>query len=91
MKAKTKILINQLNAISKPEHFNSNNDWGFGGAIGEKYNINGNIVKVAKACYRHLPATDFITITNSKGMRIFDELQTTKSIKEAIEIIQSLK
>jgi hypothetical protein len=54
--------------------FNSNNAWGFGGAIGDRYTSpNGNVVvKIATAYCRHLPPQGFITVTVA-GRRVYDE------------------
>lgn len=41
--------------------FNSNNDWGFGGARGKRYNFgNGCTLTIATASYRHRPCQKFI-------------------------------
>lgn len=56
------------------EWFNSNNGWGFGGAIGDRYTSPDGtvVVKIATAYQRHLKPMDFVTVTVD-GRRVYDE------------------
>lgn len=73
-------------ATSK-EVFNTNNDWGFGGAIGTQYVFKNNVqIRTGKACYRHLPSAKFVAVYhNSK--RIID---TAKLSEKHIQTISNL-
>lgn len=43
--------------------FNSNNGWGFGGAVGKRYTLKNNIVvTIGEACFRHTGTTKFIRV-----------------------------
>ncbi len=65
--------------------FNSNNAWGFGGGIGTKWEADGVVVKLFKACFRHLPGHKVITVTIDRR-RVFDAHDTKKSRKAGIEM-----
>lgn len=54
-------------------HFNSNNAWGFGGAVGRRFDRNNVTVKIAQAYVRHQRRpSDFVTVTVN-GRRVWDE------------------
>lgn len=62
------------------EDFNSNNDWGFGGAYGVKAENDKYVVKVATACFRHLKPEKFVTLySKEKESRLFDLSNTPKN------------
>jgi hypothetical protein len=45
------------------ESFNSNNAWGFGGAIGTRYKFEHDItLTIGKAYYRHADTTPYMTV-----------------------------
>ena len=67
---------------------NTNNDWGFGGAIKDVYIKSDISVTIGRACYRHTPSTKFIRI--NKPNCIFDEFDTTIQRKKAISILTDL-
>lgn len=78
----------------KSEAFNSNNAWGFGGAYGDRFTIKRGddfelVVKVAVACYRHLPCHNFITVTLN-GRRLFDQGQSSKAFAKAQALVAEL-
>jgi hypothetical protein len=53
--------------------FNTNNGWGFGGAIGKRYFFrNGSKLTIANACYRHLPSQKFYQLSDASGRKLFD-------------------
>lgn len=59
--------------IVSTEEFNTNNAWGFGGAVGTQTNyVSGVYKRTGKAYYRHLPPAAFTTFYNSKGQRLMD-------------------
>lgn len=59
-------------AISK-KGFNTNNDWGFGGAVGTQFNFKNDVhIRVGRASYRHLPSSLFTAVYHD-GKRIIDE------------------
>lgn len=62
------------------EEFNSNNSWGFGGAVGTRYTMGTTVIKIATASCRHADSTQFITVTRA-GRRVYDELQSAKAFK----------
>ncbi len=57
----------------KGEEFNTNNAWGFGGAIGKshKVSVKGQVVyfRKGRACFRHLPCEPFTNVRDKGGMR----------------------
>lgn len=64
------------------ETFNSNNAWGFGGGIGNRYERGNVVVKIFTAHSRHIDPVKAITVTIS-GKRVFDEVQSTKAFESA--------
>lgn len=53
--------------------FNSNNPWGFGGAVGVRFDRGNVTVKIAEAFVRHQrESTAFVTVTIN-GRRVWDE------------------
>lgn len=73
-------------AFGQPQAFNSNNSWGFGGGIGERWAKGDTVVKIFTAHYRHLKPSKAITVTVA-GRRIMDEIQSPKSFEQAAEIL----
>jgi hypothetical protein len=68
--------------------FNSNNAWGFGGAIGDMYAKDGIVVKIAHACTRHLAFdTRFISI-HVHGKRVLDVEQGPRGFRQAYIYLQ---
>lgn len=79
-----------FDAANKQEKFNTNNDWGFGGAFGTQYTFNDNLYcKVGEACYRHLPSVKFIAVYHN-GTRVLDMSVNTKSVAKANSLINDL-
>jgi hypothetical protein len=68
------------------EHFNSNNPWGFGGAVGFRFTRGDTVVKSARASCRN-PSynTDFVTVT-IRGRRVYDEVRKENTLTRALEI-----
>jgi len=80
-----------LSEIDVVEHYNTNNAWGFGGAVGKIYHYTPDIkLCLLKACYRHGPGHRFIRIVHN-GKKIFEKTDTTLNRKKAVEIIKSLE
>lgn len=76
-----------------PAKINSNNAWGFGGAIGVRWYI-GDIsnpevtVTVATAYYRHLKPTDFVRVV-CRARRIDADLeQSPKAFANALRALK---
>lgn len=68
------------------EEFDSNNSWGFGGAIGLRFTRCDTVVKSARACCRQASLdTDFVTVT-IRGRRVYDEVRAGKTLARALEI-----
>lgn len=72
--------------------FNSNNSWGFGGAIGKRFKFTHNnkeyCITEATACYRHIDSHKFITMTVD-GTRIIDEF-TSKGNKLLTKFFETI-
>jgi hypothetical protein len=67
------------------EQYNSNNAWGFGGAIGKIYHMpKQRQICVMKAYYRHAPSTGFLRVIDTNGEYIFEDLTDTKSNRNKI-------
>lgn len=72
-------------AFGRPEEFDSNNSWGFGGARGRRWEKDGVVVKQGVAITRHTDPTKFVTVTVD-GKRVFDDVQSKDNIAEAHRI-----
>lgn len=73
-----KLLVNKG---IKPTHHNTNNDWGFGGAIKDVYDITDTIsIHTGIACFRHTGTTPFINL-RMNGNIIAEDM---KEIKETL-------
>ena len=60
--------------IKSTTNFNTNNAWGFGGAIGtETVYANGYKIKTGRYCYRHTGTSSFVNYYNKKGDSITKE------------------
>jgi hypothetical protein len=58
-------------------YFNSNNAWGFGGAVGFRFDRGNVTVKIAEAYVRHQrKPTAFVTVTIN-GRRVWDEVPSS--------------
>lgn len=65
------------------EEFNTNNSWGFGGAIGKEWVFSsGWKVRSGRACYRHTGTTPFTAVYNPEGKRVYDECGITKEFEQ---------
>lgn len=67
--------MNQANKdqIVSTSEFNTNNSWGFGGAVGTQINYrSGSYARMGSASYRHLPPARFVCFYNSDGDRLLD-------------------
>lgn len=74
------------NVATNVLHLNSNNDWGFGGAIKDVFSIEGGYTAtIGIACYRHLPSSKFYKLQNDKEILI-----DTSKKKLFTELLQSL-
>lgn len=69
-----------------PEPFNSNNAWGFGGGIGDRWSDTVTVVKVFTAYTRHGNPVKALTITVS-GRRVFDEVQGSRMFDLAARML----
>jgi hypothetical protein len=68
------------------EKFNSNNSWGFGGAIGKRYHLSDKLfICEATAYYRHLPSNEFSTFTYD-GVRLIDEGGTIHKNRKKLQV-----
>lgn len=57
--------------MMKREDFNTNNAWGFGGAIGTKYTLkNGYYIRKGRAYFRHIKTESFTKYYDSTGKEI---------------------
>lgn len=66
--------------------FNSNNAWGFGGAVGRRYDRGNATVKIARAYVRHQrKSTDFITVTIG-GRRVLDVVPSRTAYTQARDL-----
>lgn len=66
--------------VVKTESFNTNNDWGFGGAAGVyTYYDNGLVVKKGKAYFRHSPPESFeyVLVNYDNTLLIISDLVTS--------------
>jgi hypothetical protein len=70
--------------------FNTNNGWGFGGGIGKEYKVNGFIVRVGVACYRHLESQPYINVINARGERKAVDLTSKSSVNCALKDIKQV-
>lgn len=78
----------KLKEFTVTKDINTNNDWGFGGAIKDIY-IKGDIqVTIGTAYYRHARPEKFIRINNPNC--IFDEFNTYSNVEKAIKILDDL-
>ena len=67
-------------------HFNSNNAWDFGGAVGLRFDRGNVTVKIAKAYARHQrKPTDFVTVTVN-GRRVWDEVPSRFAYTKARDL-----
>jgi hypothetical protein len=78
-------LTKQLNA--RVEKFNSNNGWGFGGAIGERYHLKNITVTIATACYRHTGTTPFIRVDHNGKYGVIDTDRSAKHLANVYNFI----
>lgn len=63
-----KLITSLLKSRYKSEKMNTNNAWGFGGAIKTRYYLKDDLfVDIGFACYRHLPSQTFINIKDDGG------------------------
>ena len=82
--------VSKVKKLSKScEDFNTNNAWGFGGAYGQKYEIDGAIIKIAKACFRHAKPYSFVSVETANGKRI-ENPQTKKGFNVTWKFIETL-
>jgi hypothetical protein len=66
--------------------FNSNNAWGFGGAVGRRYDRGNVTVKIAEAYVRHQrKPTDFVTVTIN-GRRVWNEIPSRFAYTKARDL-----
>ena len=77
------------NGFTVEKDINTNNSWGFGGAIKDVYTKDTIRVVIGIAYYRHAPATPFIRVFKD-GESLFDELNNKCNRNKAITLITSL-
>ena len=70
----------------KIERKNTNNAWGFGGAVKDVYYLPNteNTIHIGHASYRHMPSAAFINLRDESGRII------TESENEIFEYINSI-
>ena len=74
-----------LNTAYSVEYYNSNNDWGFGGAEGKIYNLPGaHKVYVMTAYFRHAKSSKFLRLIDNNGEYIFEDLNDTSRNRQKI-------
>jgi len=74
----------------KKTSFNTNNGWGFGGAIGNSYKVANLEIRQGVASFRHLKQQPFTT-AYIDGKRVVDiEGSGSKQLAKAIEILTDL-
>lgn len=81
------------NSATKVENYNTNNAWGFGGAVGKEYTLeNGFSIVHAKACYRHIKPTSFIQL-RLNGVRLNDDSPASgkKIIEKLYPIVKDMR
>lgn len=79
-------LINDFGATEI--EFNSNNGWGFGGAVGKRYMLKNNVVvTIAKACYRHMLPTYFIRVDHNGKHGVIDLQQTQSAFAKVYNFV----
>lgn len=73
---------------------NTNNAWGFGGAIKTVYHLsNGTSVHKGKVCYRHAPSTTFINLRDSNGNILLDgkkKLERYFNLEGKLQLIEEM-
>lgn len=74
------------NVASQVEHLNTNNGWGFGGAVEDVFTVKGYKVTLGKACYRHLPSENFYKVETNDEVLI-----KTYRRKDFVEILTNLQ
>lgn len=77
------------NKFTVEKDVNTNNPWGFGGAIMDVFTKGGIVVKLGRASFRHAPSVNFITITVC-DKRIYDEELNPRRLDNAKEEIDKL-
>lgn len=82
-------LINRLLSLGATVvDFNSNNGWGFGGAVGKRYILKNNvIVTIAKACYRHTGTTPFVRVDHNGKHGVIDLQQTQSAFAKVYNFV----
>lgn len=77
-----------LDKAISTEPFNTNNAWGFGGAIGKSFKFKGGVeIRSGVASFRHLPPHHF-TAVYLDGKRIID--QTGPLTEDQIDSLTNL-
>jgi len=68
--------------------FNTNNDWGFGGAYGIGFVMaNGMTVRSQVICYRHSSSERMVKIYDKDSEMIYNEWYTPKLVDGILEIL----
>lgn len=67
--------------------YNTNNAWGFGGGIGDRYTKGEAVVKIGTAYFRHHPPSKYLTVAFS-GRRVLDRPPTPSNFERALKVIQ---
>ena len=82
----TEYLEKQNFTVTK--EINTNNDWGFGGAIKDVYEKDGISVSIGTAYFRHAPKETFIRV--NKPECIFNDFNTPSKQAKCITILDDL-
>jgi hypothetical protein len=77
------------NGFKVERNINTNNSWGFGGAVKDVYTKGKIIVNIGVATQRHTGQFPFITISKDNN-RIFDETQSANNYNKAKETVDKL-
>jgi hypothetical protein len=70
------------------EEFNSNNGWGFGGAVGKRYRLKNNmVVTIATACFRHTGTTPFVRVDIDGKFGVIDLHQSQTAFAKVYNFV----
>ena len=85
---KAELVDHLVNLGAKVLKFNSNNAWGFGGAMGQRYILKNNLtVTIAKTGERHGEGTSFVRVDFAGKFGIIDSEQTTKAFTHVYNFV----
>lgn len=64
--------------------YNTNNAWGFGGGIGDRYVRGDTVVKIGTAYSRHLAPSRYMTVTVA-GRRVLNAIPSSRVFDQALK------